>query len=534
MSARAVLLINPRMCSPRSTRFPLSLLHLAAALEGDRPWRILDGNVEADLASVALAALAARPHALVGISVMPGPQVVSAIAISSAIRAAYPSLPIVWGGYFPTLYSDAALRAPYVDYAVRGQGEQTLRDLLARVGDAGAPSALDSARDSSAIAGIAGLSWKSAGEPVHNIDRPVIPTGAFPPLPYDGLDDAQTYLRPSFFGERTAVHQVAIGCRYRCEFCGVVSMWNGKTVIDAPDRLDQSLTRLRDRWGADAVQFYDHNFFDREDNSVPILDVLGTFQLPWWCFARADTLAGFSASTWEKIRRSKLRMAYIGAEAASDEALKRMHKGARVDQTLEVAARCQEYGVIPEFSFVLGGPQDPEGEIERTFVFIRRIKALNPESENRLVHLQPHPPARAEAPGEAHLRRAPASDARDLRSVGPGHAPNPGGMGRASLGELGVPPGRPLAHAPAAPAGARFRARAGLPLPDGAGLSHPRLGQGGAARSGGLAVRRTALRSALGARAGQQADPASRAEKRESVIQPGGGDAVRVLDITDS
>ena len=32
-------------------------------------------------------------------------------------------------------------------------------------------------------------------------------------------------------GARTAVHQAALGCRYQCEFCGVVSMWNGKTVL---------------------------------------------------------------------------------------------------------------------------------------------------------------------------------------------------------------------------------------------------------------------------------------------------------------
>ena len=78
---------------------------------------------------------------------MPGPQVAPAIEISAAIRAAFPSVPIVWGGYFPTLYPDSAINAPYVDYLVRGQGEATLLDLLARLPDAGAPSATDSARD---------------------------------------------------------------------------------------------------------------------------------------------------------------------------------------------------------------------------------------------------------------------------------------------------------------------------------------------------------------------------------------------------
>ena len=57
-----------------------------------------------------------------------------------AIRRAFPSLPVVWGGYFPTIYPDAAIHAPYVDYLVRGQGEQTIVELLSRLGDAGPPS----------------------------------------------------------------------------------------------------------------------------------------------------------------------------------------------------------------------------------------------------------------------------------------------------------------------------------------------------------------------------------------------------------
>src|SRR4029077_8873299 len=183
----------------------------------------------------------------------------------------------------------------------------------------------------------------------------------------------------------------ALGCRFKCEFCGVVSMWNGNTLLDAPARLEAHLGLLKERWGANGIQFYDHNFFDREESSIPILEVLGRLAMPWWCFARADTLARFSASTWQLVRKSRLRMTYIGAEAASDEVLNRMRKGSQVDHTLEVAARCREHGVIPEFSFVLGGPEDPEGEIETTLAFIRKVKLLNPQAEIILYFYSPTP-----------------------------------------------------------------------------------------------------------------------------------------------
>jgi anaerobic magnesium-protoporphyrin IX monomethyl ester cyclase len=391
VSSGAVLLINPRTASAKSSRMPLSLVHLAAALEGHRPWDLVDANVVPDPVRTALERLAARPHALVAVTVMPGPQVVPAIEISSAIRAAYPALPIVWGGYFPTLYPDAAINAPYVDYVVRGQGEGTLVDLLSRLPDAGPPGGADSARDLSTIRTVAGLTWKQEGHAIHNPDRALIPPTALPLLPYELLKDVKRYLRPSFMGARTTVYQSAIGCRYKCNFCGVVSMWNGKTHLDLPDRMWHALSTLRDRWGADSVQFFDHNFFDKEESSVPALEVLAKLGMPWWCWARADTLANFSSGTWEKIRASRLRMAYIGAEAADDETLRRMRKGSRVEHTLEVARRARAYGMIPEFSFILGAPEDPEGQIETTFEFIRKIKSLNPEAEFTLYFYSPTP-----------------------------------------------------------------------------------------------------------------------------------------------
>ncbi len=378
----AVLLINPYICSRRSIRLPLSLLALGAVLEGRHRYRILDGNVEADAIGAALRFLEEEPAAAVGVSVMPGPQVGPAIAVSAAIRAARPEVPILWGGYFPTLYPEAAINAPYVDYVVRGQGETTLLELLARLPDAGS-------RDE---ASIAGLTWKrDGGEIVHNPDRPFQEPAGFPPLPYERAGDVAGYLRPSFMGTRTAVHQAAIGCRYRCTFCGVVSMFDGVTRLETPGRIVQALTTLRDRWGATAAQFYDNNFFDREETSVPVLEALAHLEMPWWCYARADTLAGFSATTWELIRRSRLRMAYIGAETASDEALREMKKGSRVEHTFEAARLCRAHGVVPEFSFILGGPQDPEGEMEKTFLFIRRLKELHPECEVVLYFYSPTP-----------------------------------------------------------------------------------------------------------------------------------------------
>jgi len=329
----------------------------------------------------ALAFLQSGETALVGVTVMPGPQVAPAIEISTAIRAAHPETPIAWGGYFPTLYPASAINAPYVDFMVRGQGERTMLDLLDRLPNP----------DPAGLREIRGLTWKTDGRVMHNPERGFCAPDDFPPLPYQRVRDVDRYLRPSFMGTRTAVHQCAIGCRYHCTFCGVVSMFNGFTESQGAARLEAALTRLRGDFGANALQFYDHNFFDSEEASIPILEVLAKAGMPWWCYARADTLAKFSTKTWELLRASRFTMAYIGAEAASDEMLRRMRKGTRVEHTFEVARRCRKFGVTPEFSFVLGGPDDPEGEVEKTLGFIKRLKKIHPECEVILYFYSPTP-----------------------------------------------------------------------------------------------------------------------------------------------
>ena len=388
MTLPLVLLVNPRVARRRNARLPLSLLVLAAGLEGRARVRIVDGNFEDDAVASVLAAFGVERPALVGVTVMPGPQVAPAIAVSRAVRERHPGVPIVWGGYFPTLYADAALAAPYVDVAVRGPGEATLVELL------------DALATRRALDSVAGISWKDGGRVVRNADRPPGPPDALPPLPYDLLGDVGRFLQPTFLGRRTAVHQAAVGCRHRCAFCGVVSMFDGRTLLPPAERVARDLAVLKERHGADAVQFYDHNFFDREETSVPLLEALGRAGLPYWCYARPDALARFSARTWELVERSGMRMVFMGAEASSDEALRRMHKGTRVEETIEATRRCREAGIVPELSFVLGGPGDPEAEVEKTLRFIRLLKGIHPACEVILYFWTPTP-RRRPAPGSA-------------------------------------------------------------------------------------------------------------------------------------
>lgn len=400
---RRVLLINPTISSRRNARFPLAVLNLAAALDGRYASTIVDGNVDRDFVATALRLVGAGGIDAVGVSVMGGPQLPTAIAVSRAIRRQSPATPIVWGGHFPTNCPDAALNAPYVDYAIRGQGEETLLELLdahfdGREADLGA---------------IRGLSWREGGENRHNEERAFSAAALARELDYGRLGgDLRRYLSKTFLGERTAGYQAALGCRFRCTFCGVATMFRGKFALPTAERLERDLAFLRRGLGVDAIQFYDHNFFDREADMEPLLEVLAQFELPWWCYARADALVNMSERSWALVRKSRLRMAYIGAESPSDWLLHDIRKGTRSDQTLAAVETCRTHGVIPELSFMLAPPQDPEGETEKTFEFIRHVKRIHPATEI-MIYIYTPLPARPGTQGARAARNAP-----ELRDCG--------------------------------------------------------------------------------------------------------------------
>jgi radical SAM superfamily enzyme YgiQ (UPF0313 family) len=407
MSERGrVLLVNPTITSRRHARFPLSIMTLAAALEERYDTMLIDGNIERDAERSVCDAVGRHAFDAVGITVMGGPQVATAIAVSKAVRRARADVPIVWGGYFPTLYPDVALNNDYVDFVIRGQGEDTFSELMSA-----------RAEDRGALGTIRGLSFRLDGATVNNAGRAINRARIAPAFRYDALPDAKAYLVRTFLGQRTAAHQAALGCRFRCTFCGVAAMFGGATVLPAAERLDRDLVMLKERIGADSIQFYDHNFFDREEDMVPLLEVLARHELPWWCYARSDALVNLSPASWRLVRKSRLKMAYIGAETPNDELLKSIRKGTRSQQTLEAAELCRRNGVIPELSFMVAPPEDPEGETERTFDFIRRVKRANPQSEIIVYVNTPLPPAAV--PNASRLELAPLLDAQGAPVVFP-------------------------------------------------------------------------------------------------------------------
>ena len=121
------------------------------------------------------------------------------------------------------------------------------------------------------------------------------------------------------------------------------------------------------------------------------------------------------------MRDSGLRMVFMGAESGSDETLIRMNKGgsASTEKTLHMAEKARRYGIVPEFSFVMGNPPDPEADVHSTLAFIRKVKKVNPHTEIIMYVYTPVPLAgelydQAKAEGFLVSRNARGMDRRRL------------------------------------------------------------------------------------------------------------------------
>ncbi len=364
-----IALVNPKSTRWRY-RIPLSVLAIGASLEGEYDYTVLDGNLDPAIFTTLPRLIRERGIRYAGFTVMPGPQLEQAILLSKAIREQDPSVVIIWGGYFPTLHTQVVLGAPYVDFVIRDQGDYAFKrliDTLERGGDLGA---------------IPGLSYKNGG--IHNNEKQkLIDPNGLPPLPYHKVDVGR-YIGRTYVGTRTVNYHSSVGCPFLCGFCAVAASYKARWIGLEPERIARDLRWFKKEHGVNAVEFHDNNFFTSERRTAEFAGRIKGEGITWWGEARPDTLLHYDDATWRLMREAGCTMIFMGAESSSQQVLTLMDKGGTQtpDTVLELAGRMKGYGIVPEFSFVLGSPTPTvEEDIAADIRFIKKVKTINPASE---------------------------------------------------------------------------------------------------------------------------------------------------------
>ena len=377
MKARRKVLFYQPYCFDGFPRMPLPLMSVARMTDRETLEPIIfDANIDKDALEKLLAA-AAENTLLVAMSVMPGDQVGNAYEHSKLLKDRYPDLPIIWGGYFPSMYPDTCLKAGVVDVLVKGYGEPTFAELLAHYANGGMTADLK---------GIAGTIYLREGKLINERRRMLSDLNRYPPLPYD-LVDVPRYIAPTWHADRNMFYISSQGCPYECGFCAIPAVGGRKWAGYNADRVVEDVKLFVERYNTNGITFGDTEFFVSEARVRGIAEGLIELGSPvtWWAMGTIARLVNFQESTWKLLEQSRCAGIFVGAESGSDETLQVMGKASTVADTLRLAEIFKQHSILPEFSFVLGYPPHPEKDIDASLALMTTLRNLNRKS-----HFIPH------------------------------------------------------------------------------------------------------------------------------------------------
>jgi len=364
-----VLLLHPRATPGDSCTVPYSCLAVAAPLiAAGHHVEILDEFATPQYERQLLTA-AARAD-LVGISCFTGYQIESAVRSARRLRQSFGKLPMIWGGYHPSLYPEATLASGLADFVVAGQGEWVFLDFVNRFAEADQP-----ALTPGLWRAVEGLPAQNAGgSAFRGLEQS-------PPFPFH-LVSLSSYLIDSLTSKSISYHS-SLGCPFRCNFCAVTQIYQQRWSGFPATRVLDEVRFLVQNTGAESVEFYDNNFFVNDQRTAEIAQAFLEARLGvWWSGeARPDKIAEYDDDMLSLLTRSGLRWVFIGAESGHDTVLHMMERDHQVADILRAAEKLRQHNIQVTFSFNLGYPGEPSDNFDRTEALCRELRRINPETE---------------------------------------------------------------------------------------------------------------------------------------------------------
>lgn len=358
-----LLLVNPRYngCSEIP---PSGLECLAAPLIADgMEVSILDLDICSDEEggdALRRAIQELRPQ-VVGVTAM-SHSFPSARRVCSISKKLHPSALTVMGGIHATVRADEILAEHAdIDLCVRGEGELTMRELIACL-ISGHP-----------FSDIRGVSFRNNGRVTHNEDRELIRDLNDLPFPAHGLVDGDSYRTRSISSGR--------GCRHNCTFCSIQAQYRRTVRTRDAALVAEEIEALIDG-GAKRIMFTDDSFtfsFRRVRELCSLIEGRGLAgRANFYAEGRIDDICR------NPIMASMLSSAgfqglYIGAESGSAEILEYYRKGASPGDIVRGTALCVEQNLTPVVNFILFGPRDTIDTMRETIRLARQVFEMGAE-----------------------------------------------------------------------------------------------------------------------------------------------------------
>jgi radical SAM superfamily enzyme YgiQ (UPF0313 family) len=290
--------------------------------------------------------------------------------IAKFVRTLRPGIPVVAGGYDPSLAPEAYEACPDVDFIVRGEGEQTFCELLRAVETAGGY------RD------VAGLTYRTADGCRSNPNRPIARLASSPlRLPNRAARVLRGY---TMLGREVDVVETSRGCTYDCSFCSIIEMRGRNFHVYPIERVMADVSDARGR-GARTIFLVDDNItldIGRFESLCRAIVESGFNDVDYVVQAMTSPLAQHGAHLAPLMRRAGFRYVFLGIENILDGDLAFLKARAKNMQrvngrpvgnaTVEAIEHLHRNGLFVVGGMIVGNPDDTRESIDANLEFARR------------------------------------------------------------------------------------------------------------------------------------------------------------------
>lgn len=357
-----VLLIQPHddIRDPRKKAdpcTPLSLIYIGTAIKRDHTVKIYDRNLDINDKNFISLLKNFNPD-IIGLTSMTSLLLLDLIHLGKLIKREFPKGIIVVGGIHATIEPKSLLNEPYVDYIIRGEGEEAFLEFC---------NTFD--RDPKKLKEIKNVNLNPL-RPYLNMDNLT--------LPDYNLINLKEY-------EHFYV-SISRGCPGNCTFCATAKCWglNGRPFVRSfsTKKSLQLFKEIVEKYKINVFEIVDDNFVSFKSRATQICDYLRKRKLYFWCFSRVDYL---DDKILKELKRAGCHTIQIGAESGSQRVLDFLNKNVRVEQNIEAIKCCKRNNITCDASFMIGLPTETIDELKETMLLIKKyqpdipnVKIYNP------------------------------------------------------------------------------------------------------------------------------------------------------------
>jgi len=238
-----------------------------------------------------------------------------------------------------------------MDFAVLGEGEQTCLELIACL--------------HSNLKRIPGLAFREDSKLIKTPPRDLIRPLDSIPFPARDLLDLSDQI--SMVTSR--------GCPYNCVFCSSAFFWKTPR-FHSPSYVVSEMNHIKTMYNPRQINLSDDLFIADKQRLKKIVQLTRLHKLhreiEFHCTARANLV---NAETAKLLKKMGVKVVSIGFESASEKQLKFLKGGTvTVEQNRKAIEVLKQRGLNVSGTFIIGGRDETEGEIQKTYDFIADSK----------------------------------------------------------------------------------------------------------------------------------------------------------------